>query len=152
MNGLDNWTEFEVKLLYCTSSIMDRGDRRWFGEILINREACFSGFARQRLFMVTLMGLYDSTLEHQELETAAFFKDKVSQFDFGGDLIAIVNFQILSDLHDYMLEKTKENLIKAEDYLDKVEVLGIKAIVDYSRDRLRNLKSPPPQRKKFEHL
>ena len=97
------------------------------------------------------MNLYDGVLEHQELDAVAFFRDKISQFNFGGDLIAIVNFQMLTNLHDYIVERTKENLIKAEDYLDKVEVLGVKNIVEYSRTRLRVLKSPPPIIKNFEH-
>lgn len=151
LNGLDNWTEFEVKLLYYVCPILDRGEFRWFGEILIDRQTDFYGGAHQRLFMATLMNLYDGVLEHQELDDAVFFRDKISQFNFGGDLIAIVNFQMLTDLHDYMVERTKENLIKAENYLDKVEALGVKAIVDYSRVRLRELKSPPPTIKKFEH-
>ncbi|GHU37126.1 transcriptional regulator [Bacilli bacterium] len=151
LNGLDNWTEFEVKLLYYACPILDSGDRRWFGEILIDKSKTFYAAAHQRLFMVTLMGLYDNSLEHEELSDAIFFRDKISQFDFGGDLIAIVNFQMLTDLHDYIENPTKENLIKAENYLDKVEALGVKVIVDYSRARLRDLKSPPPTIKNFEH-
>ena len=38
LNGLDNWTEFEIKLLYYACPILDRGDFRWFGEILIDRQ------------------------------------------------------------------------------------------------------------------
>lgn len=151
LNGLDNWTEFEVKLLYYTCPILDSGDRRWFSESLIERRSDFYDGTHQRLFMVTLMGLYDSVLEHEELDTAIFLRDQISQFEFGGDLIAIVNFQMLTDLHDYIEKPIKENLIKAENYLDKVEELGVKSIVDYARSRLMVLKSPPPQITKFEH-
>ncbi|MGO3299007.1 Rgg family transcriptional regulator [Pseudolactococcus laudensis] len=142
LNGLDNWTEFEVKLLYYACPILDRGDFKWFGELLLERTKHFYSGSLKNLFVGTLMNLYDGVLEYQELDDAVFFRDKISQFDFGGDLIAIVNFQMLTDLHDYIENPTKENLIKVENYLDKVDALGgeLKVIIEYSRTRLKGLK------------
>lgn len=48
-----------------------------------------------------------------------------------------MKFQILRDLHDYINKPTKENVIKAERYLDHIEALGVKSIVDDARARLR---------------
>lgn len=144
LGGIDNWTEFEVKLLYYVCPILDVGDRRWFGDSLLDKTRHFYDGTRKRLFMVTLMNLYDSMLEHRDLDGADLFRDKISNFEFGGDLVAIVNFQILTNFHDCIRKGTKKNLIKAEAYLDKVEALGVKTIVAYSRSRLNALKCPPP--------
>ena len=141
LTELDIWTEFEVKLLYYTCSILDNGDCRWFGEVLIDKSKNFYATMHQRLFLVTLLALYDSCLQHEDLFDAAFFREQISQFDFEEDLVVIVNFQILIDLHDYIENPTNENFIKAEKYIDKVEALGVKGMAGYSRARLRKLNS-----------
>lgn len=144
LSGIDNWTEFEVRLLYYICPILDRGDRRWFSDIIIQKTKSFCSTYHERLFMVTLLNLYDSMLENNETDEANILRNRISKLNFGGDLVAIINFQILTDLHDYLIEKTKKNLIKAVAYLDKVEELGAKEIVEYSRNRLYKLTTPPP--------
>lgn len=137
LTDIDNWTEFEVKLLYYACPILDSGDCRWFGEILIERQSHFYHGAHRRLFILTLIRLYQCLLDHGTLEYAAFFRGKICQLAFDDHLIATVKFQILRDLHDYIDAPTKENFIQAERYLDKVEALGVKNMVKYARARLR---------------
>ena len=137
LTDIDNWTEFEVKLLYYVCPILDSGDCRWFGEILIERQSYFYHGVHRRLFILTLIRLYQCLLEHETLDYATFFRDKICQLAFDDHLIATVKFQILRDLHDYINKPTKENVIKVERYLNQVEALGIKSIVDDARARLR---------------
>ncbi|MDN5441458.1 MAG: hypothetical protein L0F96_09555, partial [Lactococcus lactis] len=141
----------EVKLLYYVSPILDDDNRRWFGEILLEKTKKIYDGSYKRLCMMALMSLYDSVLDNQNLSDAQFFRNQISKFNFYGDLVAIINFQVLNDFHDYISERTKKNLIKAEKYLDKVEELGVEEIVKYSRNRLRDLKSPPPDVSQIKH-
>lgn len=151
LGGIEDWTEFEVKLLYYVSPILDDDNRRWFGEILLEKTKKIYDGSYKRLCMMALMSLYDSVLDNQNLSDAQFFRNQISKFNFYGDLVAIINFQVLNDFHDYISERTKKNLIKAEKYLDKVEELGVEEIVKYSRNRLRDLKSPPPDVSQIKH-
>lgn len=144
LSGIDNWTEFELRLLYYTCPIIDVGDLKWFGELLLDRMVHFYHGGNKHLFLQTLTNLYDSVLEYEALEEAEFFRYKISQLDLAGNLSAIVNIQILNDLHDYLVERTEKNLIKAEIYLDKVAVLGIQPIIDYCKNRLERLRPPKP--------
>jgi Rgg/GadR/MutR family transcriptional activator len=139
LSGVDNWTEFEVKLLYYACPIFDAGDLFWFGELLIDRTKHFYSGGLKNLFLSTMMNLYEGVILYQELEYADFFRRKIKNIEFVGDLAATINFEILKYLHDYTRERTKENLIQAERYLDKVEVLGIKPVVAYYREQFRIL-------------
>ncbi|GAB2021221.1 XRE/MutR family transcriptional regulator [Pseudolactococcus yaeyamensis] len=139
LNGLDNWTEFEVKLLYYACPILDRGDFRWFGEVLLERTKHFYSGGLKNLFIGTLINLYEGIIEYQDLEDAEFLRREIEKINLSSDLIATINFQILKNLHDYTKKRTKENLTQANNYLDKIEFLGVKPIVEYYRGRLKAL-------------
>ncbi|MCJ1995948.1 helix-turn-helix domain-containing protein [Lactococcus piscium] len=136
LNGIENWTTFEVNLFFYTCPILDIGDINWFGELLLGQTQYFYSGANKPLFLNTLIRVYDCMLIHQEIDYAEFFRAKIKGFDFVADLNLTIKFQILSHLHDYIRDSTAENLSKASAYLEKVAALGIAPIISYCQDRL----------------
>ena len=144
LNGIENWTTFELKLLYYVCPILDIGDVKWFGEILLERRFhCFVGENRS-LTINVLMNLYDTVLDYQDIEYADFFRKNIETFDISDNLNAIVNFRILKDVHDYIVSRTNENFQNAILYLDSIEKIGLTSIISYCKERLKKLAPPEP--------
>lgn len=144
LNGIENWTTFELKLLYYVCPILDIGDVKWFGEILLERRFHYFVGENRSLIINVLMNLYDTVLDHQDIEYADFFRKNIETFDISDNLNAIVNFRILKDVHDYIVSRTNENFQNAILYLDSIEKIGLTSIISHCKERLKKLAPPEP--------
>ena len=140
LSAIDYWSEFELKLLYYTCGILDLGDIRWFGEMLVERAEHFNKGYNQRLFLATLSNLYEGlVMDRQELEEATYFREQLEKFVVRQHGEIWIIFTIIKLFHDCLLKDTKENRKRIEDYLNAAEVIGVDFLVNYYRNRLLTL-------------
>lgn len=140
LNAIDYWSEFELKLLYYTCPILDEGDVLWFWKMVIERAPHFNKGGIQRLFLATLLNIYELTvLGRQNVQQAVFFKKDLERFIVKKEPTILIAFTIVTYFHDYLLERTSKNRKKIENYLDAAEVIGVKFMSDYYRSYLVTL-------------
>jgi hypothetical protein len=59
------------------------------------------------------------------------------------ELEVFICFNIEKLAHDYLLDRTKKNFTQIEDYLNKIETIGVTVLVKFYREWLKKLESKP---------
>ena len=140
LSAIDYWSEFELKLLYYTCLILDEGDICWFWQLVTDRACHFNKGNNQKLFLATLLNIYELTvLDRQNISNANVFRVSLQNFIVNKEPTILIVFTIVTYFHDYLLEKTSENRKKIENYLNATETIGVKYMADYYRSRLVDL-------------
>jgi Rgg/GadR/MutR family transcriptional activator len=139
LDRIDYWSEFEMKLLYYARFILETGDLWEFGELLIERTQHFYQGEIKRLFLATLSSLYGLLLERQALREASYFRTFLEERVTQKEIEVFICFNIRRLAHDYLLDKNEKNLTQIEDYLNKIEVIGVTVLVEFYREWIKKL-------------
>lgn len=132
-----------MRVLYYTRFILDTGDLCDFGELLIKRTQHFYQGEIKRLFLATLSSLYGVLVERQAFREASYFRAFLQEKVTQKELEVFICFNIEKLAHDYLLDRTKKNLTQIEDYLNKIETIGVTVLVKFYREWLKKLESKP---------
>lgn len=141
--SIDYWSEFEMNLLYYTRFILGTGDICEFGSLMIERTQHFYQGEIKRIFLATLSSLYGLLVERQELKEASYFRDFLEKKVTQKELEIFICFKVETLAHDYLLDRTNKTLIRIENYLNKIEGIGVTVLVEFYREWLQKLTSEP---------